>query len=54
MRGLSAFASRSNPNGVPVWYLLAANEGHGFARKVNADYLFYAMNVFFQERLAKP
>jgi len=41
-------------NGVPVWYLLAENEGHGFARKVNADYLFYAMIVFFQERLAKP
>jgi dipeptidyl aminopeptidase/acylaminoacyl peptidase len=41
-------------NGVPVWYLLADNEGHGFARKVNADYLFYAMIVFFQERLAKP
>jgi dipeptidyl aminopeptidase/acylaminoacyl peptidase len=38
-------------NGVPVWYLLADNEGHGFARKVNADYLFYAMILFFQERL---
>jgi dipeptidyl aminopeptidase/acylaminoacyl peptidase len=38
-------------NGVPVWYLLADNEGHGFARKANADYLFYAMIVFFQERL---
>ncbi|MDQ2961802.1 MAG: prolyl oligopeptidase family serine peptidase [Pseudomonadota bacterium] len=40
-------------NGVPVWYLLAENEGHGFARKVNADYLFYAMILFFQERLLK-
>jgi dipeptidyl aminopeptidase/acylaminoacyl peptidase len=30
-------------NGVPVWYLLADNEGHGFVRKANADYLFYAM-----------
>ena len=29
-------------NGVPVWYLLADNEGHGFARKANADYYFYA------------
>jgi dipeptidyl aminopeptidase/acylaminoacyl peptidase len=37
--------------GVPVWYLLADNEGHGFARKANADYLFYAMIRFFQERL---
>jgi len=40
-------------NGVPVWYLLADNEGHGFARKVNADFLFYAMAVFFQERLLR-
>jgi dipeptidyl aminopeptidase/acylaminoacyl peptidase len=40
-------------NGVPVWYLLAENEGHGFARKANSDYLFYAMVVFFQDRLPK-
>lgn len=40
-------------NRVQVWYLLAENEGHGFARKVNADYLFYAMILFFQERLLK-
>jgi len=40
-------------NGVPVWYLLADNEGHGFARKANADFLFYAMAVFFRERLLK-
>jgi len=40
-------------NDVPVWYLLADNEGHGFARKANVDYLFYAMIVFFQERLLK-
>ncbi|HEV2038145.1 MAG TPA: prolyl oligopeptidase family serine peptidase, partial [Candidatus Eremiobacteraceae bacterium] len=40
-------------NGTPVWYLLADNEGHGFARKANADYLFYAMIMFFSERLLK-
>ena len=38
-------------NGVPVWYLLADNEGHGFARKANADFLFYAMIAFLQARL---
>ena len=38
-------------NNVPVWYLLADNEGHGFARKVNVDFLFYAMIVFVEERL---
>jgi dipeptidyl aminopeptidase/acylaminoacyl peptidase len=40
-------------NGVPVWYLLADNEGHGFARKANADFLFYAMIAFVDERLLK-
>jgi dipeptidyl aminopeptidase/acylaminoacyl peptidase len=40
-------------NGIPVWYLLADNEGHGFARKANADFMFYAMAVFFRERLLK-
>jgi dipeptidyl aminopeptidase/acylaminoacyl peptidase len=40
-------------NNVPVWYLLADNEGHGFARKANADFLFYAMIAFVEERLLK-
>lgn len=35
-------------NKVPVWYLLADNEGHGFARKVNADYYFYSTVNFFE------
>ncbi len=38
-------------NGVPVWYLLADNEGHGFARKANADFLFYTMIAFIEARL---
>ena len=37
----------------PVWYLLAANEGHGFARRENADYYFAAMVAFVQQTL-KP
>jgi dipeptidyl aminopeptidase/acylaminoacyl peptidase len=36
--------------GVPVWYLLADNEGHGYARKANVDYLFYAMIEFIRKR----
>ncbi len=40
-------------NGVPVWYLLADNEGHGFARKANADFLFYSMIAFIEDRLLK-
>lgn len=38
-------------NGVDVWYLLADNEGHGYARKANVDYLFYAMIEFIRARL---
>ena len=38
-------------NGVPVWYLLADNEGHGYARKANVDYLFYAMIEFIRARV---
>ena len=26
-------------NGTPVWYIVAKDEGHGFAKKSNADYL---------------
>ena len=40
-------------NGLPVWYLRGENEGHGFARKENADFLFYAMVRFVEERLLK-
>lgn len=40
-------------NQVPAWYLLADNEGHGFVRKVNADYYFYSTVKFFQETLLK-
>jgi len=37
--------------GVPVWYLLAENEGHGFARRDNADYLFFAKLKFIEQYL---
>jgi len=36
--------------GVPVWYLLADNEGHGFARKANVDF-YFATVVRFLERV---
>jgi dipeptidyl aminopeptidase/acylaminoacyl peptidase len=38
-------------HGTPVWYLRGENEGHGFARKENADFLFYAMTMFIEQRL---
>jgi hypothetical protein len=37
--------------GVPVWYLLAADEGHGFAKKRNADWEFLAIARFLEEFL---
>ena len=33
-------------NEVPVWYVVGKNEGHGFAKKVNQDYL-QAVEVLF-------
>ena len=37
--------------GVPVWFMLAKDEGHGFAKKPNADYLFYSMVEFAKRTL---
>jgi dipeptidyl aminopeptidase/acylaminoacyl peptidase len=37
----------------PVWYLLAKDEGHGFGKKSNADFQFYATIMFIQEFLLK-
>ncbi len=38
-------------NNTPVWYLLAKNEGHGFSKKQNADFLFYATVMFIKTYL---
>jgi dipeptidyl aminopeptidase/acylaminoacyl peptidase len=40
-------------NGAPVWWLLGKNEGHGFHKKQNVDYQFYATVVFVKEYLLK-
>lgn len=40
-------------NGVACWYLLAKDEGHGFAKKKNADFQFYATVLFMREFLLK-
>lgn len=37
--------------GTPVWYVLAKDEGHGFQKKANQDYQFYATVEFLQEFL---
>jgi dipeptidyl aminopeptidase/acylaminoacyl peptidase len=38
-------------NGVPVWYLMAKDEGHGFFKKPNRDYQFYATVLFVKAYL---
>ncbi|MFZ0320822.1 MAG: S9 family peptidase [Candidatus Sulfotelmatobacter sp.] len=40
-------------NGTPVWWLLGKNEGHGFRKKQNVDYQFYATVMFVKEYLMK-
>jgi dipeptidyl aminopeptidase/acylaminoacyl peptidase len=37
----------------PVWFLMARDEGHGFAKKPNADYQFYATVEFAKQTLLK-
>jgi dipeptidyl aminopeptidase/acylaminoacyl peptidase len=38
-------------NGTPVWFLMAKDEGHGFSKKKNVDYQFYATILFIQQFL---
>ncbi len=40
-------------NGTPVWYLLAEDEGHGFAKRDNQDYQFATATLFFDRYLHK-
>jgi dipeptidyl aminopeptidase/acylaminoacyl peptidase len=37
----------------PVWFLMANDEGHGFAKRRNRDFQFYATVLFIQEYLLK-
>jgi dipeptidyl aminopeptidase/acylaminoacyl peptidase len=38
---------------IPVWYVLAKNEGHGFAQLANRNYRLYATILFVKEFLLK-
>ncbi|WP_369622507.1 alpha/beta hydrolase family protein, partial [Pseudoalteromonas distincta] len=47
----SAFKEKiksTNPN---TWYLVAKDEGHGFAKKNNRDFQLYATAMFLQRFL---
>ncbi|MDO8757434.1 MAG: alpha/beta fold hydrolase, partial [Elusimicrobiota bacterium] len=39
--------------GQPVWYLLALDEGHGFAKKTNRDFMGQAVSLFWQSHLIR-
>jgi len=39
--------------GTPVWLLIAKDEGHGYRKKSNQDFQFYATVEFLQEHLLK-
>ena len=45
--------ARARQNNIPVWYLMADNEGHGFARKPNLDFYFFSVVRFLEEYLLK-
>jgi dipeptidyl aminopeptidase/acylaminoacyl peptidase len=38
---------------IPVWYILAKDEGHGFMKQPNRDYRLYATILFVKEFLLK-
>jgi dipeptidyl aminopeptidase/acylaminoacyl peptidase len=38
-------------NGTPVWFLIANDEGHGFAKKKNREFQFYSTIMFVRQFL---
>jgi dipeptidyl aminopeptidase/acylaminoacyl peptidase len=46
-------AAALKKQGTPVWYLMAKDEGHGFQKKANRDFEFYATVEFLKEYLLK-
>jgi dipeptidyl aminopeptidase/acylaminoacyl peptidase len=40
-----------NAQGTPTWFLMANDEGHGYAKKKNSDFLFDAEVMFIQSYL---
>jgi dipeptidyl aminopeptidase/acylaminoacyl peptidase len=46
-------AAAIRKNGAPVWYLIADDEGHGFAKKKNQDFQFAATVMFVKEFLLR-
>lgn len=38
-------------NGSPIWFLMAKDEGHDFAKKKTTDFLIYSIVLFMKEYL---
>lgn len=47
----SQMAAALKANNVPVWYLEAKDEGHGFRKKTNSDFQFYSTILFVKKYL---
>jgi dipeptidyl aminopeptidase/acylaminoacyl peptidase len=46
-------ALNARSGAAPTWYMVGENEGHGFAKKENQDYLFWSTLQFWQQTLLK-
>ena len=44
-------AAALKKQGTPVWYMVAKDEGHGYQKKANADFQFYASIAFLEKYL---
>ena len=51
--GIEQLVTSLKKRKVPVWFLMANDEGHGFAKKANADYSFLAQVKFIEQTLLK-
>jgi dipeptidyl aminopeptidase/acylaminoacyl peptidase len=46
-----AIVQAAKKNGIPVWHLLAKDEGHGFAKRANWEFRLYSIILFAQAHL---
>jgi dipeptidyl aminopeptidase/acylaminoacyl peptidase len=46
-----AMVAALRKNGTPVWYLMAKDGGHGFVKRQNSDFEFYATILFIRKYL---
>ena len=53
-RDPQAVTARELAQGTPVWYVVAADEGHGFAKKSNQDYLRMVFIEFLRRTVLAP